>query len=86
MQTSNDLIYNMAKFQEPLPLIVLPLTKDQFEALKNKLLGSDLDNDKKNKLMARMAHAETPTRSYTWQQDYFQSTVAGKSPVWRRRF
>ncbi len=81
MQTTYDFIYKMANFNDPLPLIVVPLTKNQYESLKAKLLGSDLDPQKKVMLLKRLAHAETPGGSYTWQQDYFQSTVGSNGQV-----
>lgn len=74
MQQSYELIYSMAKFQDPLPLIVLPITNADFFALRNKLLGSDLDNAAKNRLMQRLAHAEVK-ESFNWQQDYMQATI-----------
>lgn len=81
MQTTFDFIHKMANFNDPLPLIVVPLTKTQYESLKAKLLASDLDPQKKEILFKRLAHAETPGGSYTWQQDYFQSTVGSNGQV-----
>ena len=74
MQQSYELIYNMAKYQDQLPLFVLPMTSAQFNTLKSKLMNSNLDSAAKTRLMERLAHAEV-NQSYNWQQDYMQATV-----------
>jgi len=81
MQTTYNLIYTMAASQNPLPLIVLPMTAGQFGNLKASLMNSDLSEAQKKRLLERMAHAETPSGAFTWQQDYFQSTVGARGQV-----
>ena len=73
--------YDYSQAANSIPQIIVPTNKSVFPTLiqmvKQKLVDAHIPDEQREKLIAQIVLADT--KSYTWQQDYFETTINPQS-------